>query len=166
MQVFNLDYSINSIDCILELIKDKMLLSKKVFMLIFSVFLSGFILAQDDTTVYTYVDQMPEFPGGDTALYTYLAKNIEYPSKALDNDIQGRVIIEFIIRNDGSVSDVTVSKGIGYGCDEEAVRVVKSMPRWKPGSQNGKSVNVTYRIPVKYTIHNHRDKKKKSARSK
>jgi protein TonB len=143
-----------------------MLVSKKVFMLIFSVFLSGLMMAQDDTTVYTYVEQMPEFPGGDTALNAYLAKNIEYPAKALDNDIQGRVIIEFIIRSDGSVSDVTVSKGIGYGCDEEAVRVVKSMPRWKPGSQNGKPVNVIYRIPVKYTIHNQREKKKKSARSK
>lgn len=107
---------------------------------------------QEDNQVYTYVEQMPEFPGGEAKLLKYLADNIKYPPMASENDIQGRVIIEFVVGADGKIKDAKVAKGIGFGCDEEALRVVKSMPPWNPGKQNGRSVNVNYRVPVKFTL--------------
>jgi protein TonB len=110
-------------------------------------------VVKEDNTVYTYVEQMPAFPGGDDALNAYLSKNINYPQIAQDNDVQGRVIVEFIVGPDGKIRDAHVSKGIGFGCDEEALRVVKTMPAWTPGKQNGRPVNVNYRVPVKFTLH-------------
>jgi protein TonB len=109
-------------------------------------------VVKEDNTVYTYVEQMPSFPGGEEALNAYLAKNINYPPMAMENEIQGRVIIEFVVGKDGKIRDAKKIKGIGFGCDEEALRVVNSMPPWTPGKQNGGPVNVTYRVPVKFTL--------------
>ena len=103
-------------------------------------------------SVYNIVEQMPEFLGGTNALLKYVANNIHYPEKAKDAGIEGRVFIGFVIRKDGSVSDVKVMKGIGGGCDEEAVRVINSMPKWTPGRQKGEPVNVNYSMPINFKL--------------
>lgn len=106
----------------------------------------------DEQQIFTVVESMPEFPGGMGALMKYLAENIKYPDLAKESGIQGRVFINFVVEPDGSISNVKVLRGIGGGCDEEAVRVVKSMPNWKPGKQRGKPVRVSYNLPVKFTL--------------
>ncbi len=107
---------------------------------------------EDDTKVFSFVEQNPSFPGGEDALREYLAKNIKYPAIARDNGIEGRVVLSFQVDKNGRIKDVTVRKGIGGGCDEEAMRVVRNMPEWKPGKQNGKSVNVLYTLPVNFKL--------------
>ncbi len=102
--------------------------------------------------IFTVVESMPEFPGGMGALMTYLAKHIKYPPLAKESGIQGKVFINFVVEPDGSISNVKVLRGIGGGCDEEAVRVVKNMPKWKPGMQRGKPVRVSFNLPVKFTL--------------
>lgn len=106
----------------------------------------------DEQQVFISVEQMPEFPGGNEELFKYLAQKISYPPLAKENGISGKVYVQFVIDNGGTVKDVKVVRGIGGGCDEEAVRVVKAMPAWKPGKQNGKSVNVQYSLPIKFTL--------------
>lgn len=97
-------------------------------------------------------EHMPEFPGGERALFEFLGKNIKYPAMARDAGIKGRVYIEFVVGKDGSVSSAKILRGIGGGCDEEAERVVKMMPNWKPGRQAGKKVSVIYRLPVNFRL--------------
>ena len=106
----------------------------------------------DESEVYMIVDQMPEFPSGDKGLYQFIADNIKYPAEAKEEGIKGRVFVNFIVEPDGSVSDIRVLRGIGGGCDEEAVRVVKSMPRFKPGMQGGDAVRVSYTVPVNFKL--------------
>lgn len=95
------------------------------------------------------VEQMPE-PGFD--VNAYLHKNINYPDLAFKNNIQGRVIMQFIVEEDGCLSDFTVMQGIGYGCDEEAIRVIKKMPKWTPGKQNGHPTRVYYMLPITFVL--------------
>lgn len=102
--------------------------------------------------IFVIVESMPEYPGGIAALYQYINEQIKYPATAKEIGIQGRVFVTFVIETDGSVSSVEVLRGIGGGCDEEAVRVVQSMPRWKPGKQRGIPVRVRYNLPVKFTL--------------
>jgi protein TonB len=102
--------------------------------------------------VFTIVEQMPSFPGGDQKMYEYLGKNIKYPQIARESGIQGRVFVNFVVEPDGSVSNVKVLRGIGGGCDEEAMRVVKGMPKWTPGKQRGKAVRVSYTLPVVFKL--------------
>ena len=102
--------------------------------------------------IYHSVEQMPQFPGGDKELMKYLRDNMQYPQAALENNIQGRVIVQFVVGKDGSVSDVQVLAGLDRLCDREAVRVVESMPKWIPGKHNGVSVPVYYRVPVTFKI--------------
>ena len=102
--------------------------------------------------VFTIVEQMPSFPGGDQKMYQYLGNNIKYPQVARETGIQGRVFVNFVVEPDGSVSNVKVLRGIGGGCDEEAMRVVKSMPKWTPGKQRGKAVRVSYTLPVVFKL--------------
>ena len=104
--------------------------------------------------VFTIVEQMPSFPGGDQKMYEYLSKNIKYPQIARESGIQGRVFVNFVVEPDGSVSNVKVLRGIGGGCDEEAMRVVKAMPKWTPGKQRGKAVRVSYTLPVVFKLQN------------
>lgn len=106
----------------------------------------------EETQIFMVVESMPEFPGGETALYKFLAENIKYPQMAKESGIQGRVFVTFVVERDGKVTDVRVLRGIGGGCDEEAIRVVKNMPKWAPGKQRGKSVRVQYNLPVKFTL--------------
>lgn len=101
--------------------------------------------------IFTIAEEMPSFPGGDAALMKYLGKNTKYPAIAKDAGIQGTVYVTFVLNEDGSVTDVKVLRSIGGGCDEEAIRVVKSMPKWQPGKQNGKNVKVQYNLPIRFT---------------
>ena len=107
---------------------------------------------EDRPGVYMIVEQMPEFPGGDKELYQFIADNLKYPAEAKEKGIKGRVFVNFIVEPDGSVSDIRVLRGIGGGCDEEAVRIVESMPKFKPGMQNGEAVRVSYTVPVNFKL--------------
>jgi protein TonB len=102
--------------------------------------------------IFEFVEQMPEFPGGDDALSAYLSKNIKYPKQANEQGISGRVVINFVVNENGDIADVKVARGIGCGCDEEAMRVVRSMPNWRPGKQNGKAVRVSYSLPITFEL--------------
>lgn len=102
--------------------------------------------------VFTVVEEQPEFPGGTKALLNYLSKNIKYPTIAQENGIQGRVVLSFIVRKDGSVSDIEIVRGVDPVLDQEAVRVVEAMPKWKPGKQKGVVVNVKYVLPVMFRL--------------
>lgn len=106
----------------------------------------------EEQQIFMVVDLMPEFPGGEANLNKYLAENIINPQMAKENGIQGRVFVTFVVERDGSVTDVRVLRGIGGGCDEEAVRVVKGMPKWTPGKYGGEAVRVQYNLPVKFTL--------------
>ena len=107
-----------------------------------------------DNTPVKVPEVKPEFPGGLTAMYAFLSSIIRYPDMAMQTGIQGVVYIGFIVERDGSITDVEVLRGIGGGCDEEAVRVVKSMPNWNPGMQFNRKVRVSYNIPVRFTLKN------------
>ncbi|MFC3813104.1 energy transducer TonB [Lacihabitans lacunae] len=102
--------------------------------------------------IFTAVEQNPEFPGGTSEMYKYLGQNIKYPAAAQRANVSGRVFVKFVVEKDGSIGKVEVLKGIGFGCDEEAIRVIKSMPKWNPGRQNGKNVRVFYNMPVVYKL--------------
>ena len=102
--------------------------------------------------IFTIVEKRPEFPGGHAAMYEYLSKNLRYPVMAKRMGIEGRVFVQFVISKDGSISHVETIKGIGSGCDEEAERVIKSMPAWSPGKQRGKAVKVQMIIPVYFKL--------------
>jgi TonB family protein len=102
--------------------------------------------------VYTIVEQMPLYPGGDNERNRLLATNIVYPELATKNGIQGTVYVQFVIDTEGSVTNVKVLQGIGGGCDEESVRVVNLMPKWNPGKQKGKAVNVLFNMPIYFRL--------------
>ncbi|MBO7129326.1 MAG: TonB family protein [Prevotella sp.] len=106
----------------------------------------------EDTNVYDQVEQMPQFPGGQAALIQYLAKNIKYPVAAEENGIQGKVVVSFIVERDGTISNVKIAKSVDPSLDREALRVVKSMPRWQPGKQKGANVRVKYTAPVNFSL--------------
>lgn len=105
-----------------------------------------------DTNIYSVVEIMPSFPGGDDARIHFLATNMIYPKAAKEKGIQGTVYITFVVEKDGSVSDVSVLRGIGGGCDEEAVRIVKQLPKWTPAYQNGKPVRVQFFMPIRFSL--------------
>ena len=107
--------------------------------------------ATDDET-FQIVEKMPEFPGGEKALLNFIAENVVYPQSAKDKNISGRVFVTFVVEKDGSVSDVKLLRGIGKECDEEAMRVVKAMPKWKPGMNEGKPVRVSYALPIHFRL--------------
>ncbi|HKK09376.1 MAG TPA: energy transducer TonB, partial [Bacteroidales bacterium] len=97
--------------------------------------------------IFIVVEDQPQFPGGEKARMKYLANNIDYPQLARESGIQGTVYVTFVVEKDGSVTDVRVLRGIGGGCDQEAIEVVKNMPKWKPGKQRGKPVRVQFNMP-------------------
>ncbi|MBC8319584.1 MAG: M56 family metallopeptidase [Bacteroidetes bacterium] len=109
-------------------------------------------IISDDPDVFTVVEQMPEYSGGMDELITYLSNNIKYPIEAKEKGIQGKVFVSFIVDTDGGVIKAKVIRGIGGGCDEEAVRVVSSMPNWIPGKQRGELVKVSYNIPINFVL--------------
>lgn len=107
---------------------------------------------EEENKVFDIVEQQPLFPGGPAALMKYLSENTKYPVVAQENGVQGRVTVQFVVEKDGSISDVHVLRGVDPSLDKEAVRVVKSMPRWTPGKQNGITVRVNYRVPVLFRL--------------
>ena len=108
---------------------------------------------EEEEVVFVVVETMPEFPGGQQALFKYLSENVKYPVIAQENGIQGRVICQFVVNKDGSIVDVEVVRSGGdASLDKEAVRVIKSMPKWKPGKQRGKVVRVKYTVPVNFRL--------------
>ncbi|MBD1394019.1 M56 family metallopeptidase [Mucilaginibacter glaciei] len=106
----------------------------------------------DKGKVYTAVDHLPGFIGGDNAFGQYLGRNIRYPKDAREKNIQGRVIAKFIVEPDGKLTNIRIVRGIGYGCDEETIRVLNLSPKWKPGTQKGKAVRVEYAVPVQFAL--------------
>ena len=106
----------------------------------------------EETKIFTVVEQMPLFPGGDAALMGYLRDNIHYPTVAAENGVQGRVVVGFVVERDGSITDVNVLRSVDPSLDREAMRVVKSMPKWTPGKQNGSTVRVKYQVPVTFRL--------------
>ncbi|RCR69165.1 TonB family protein [Larkinella punicea] len=109
---------------------------------------------QDKEGIFTVVEKNPEFPGGMQALSDFIAKNMQYPEAARRAHVSGKVFVRFVINTDGSFQDVQILKGIGFGADEETIRIIKAMPRWKPGTQDGKPVRVRYNLPIKFDLEN------------
>lgn len=108
---------------------------------------------EEEEVVFVVVETMPEFPGGQQALFKYLSENVKYPVIAQENGIQGRVICQFVVNKDGAIVDVEVVRSGGDpSLDKEAVRVIKSMPKWNPGKQRGKAVRVKYTVPVNFRL--------------
>ncbi len=107
---------------------------------------------EEEAQIFTVVESMPGFPGGDVARMKYLRDNMKYPQMARESGIQGKVFVTFVVEKDGKVTDVRVLRGIGGGCDEEAIRVVKSMPKWNPGKQRGKPVRVQFNLPIIFKL--------------
>ena len=108
---------------------------------------------EEEEVIFVVVETMPEFPGGQQALFKYLSENVKYPVIAQENGIQGRVICQFVVNRDGSIVDVEVVRSGGDpSLDKEAIRVIKSMPKWKAGQQRGKPVRVKYTLPVNFKL--------------
>lgn len=104
--------------------------------------------------VFTHVEQMPKFPGGDAELYKFISKNLNYPAMAIENNVQGRVVVQFVVTKDGSIGNVKVVRSVDRDLDNEAIRVCKKLPKFIPGKQNGQPVNVWYTLPVTFKLQN------------
>ncbi len=141
----------------------------KNFLLILILLSGSFIQAQTDSVVvdqpvqdppivgsenYNVVEQMPEFPGGQDAMMKFISKNLRYPENAVENNVEGKVVVKFIVNTQGAIRDIEVISKIkyGYGLEEEAIRVLKIMPRWTPGKLNGKPVNVYFSLPISFRL--------------
>ena len=109
-------------------------------------------ISEDDTQIYVGVEIQPQFPGGEVELMKYIKDNLRYPVVAIENNIEGRVTLRFVVNKKGEVSNVEILRGLDPACDKEAIRVVQSMPKWVPGKQNGVSVNVYYTLPISYKL--------------
>ena len=107
---------------------------------------------ENNEAIFSVVENEPEFPGGVEALYKFISKNVVYPKKALKDGIEGKVVVEFVIEANGSVTNVKVFKSVNPDLDKEAVRVVSMMPKWKPGSLGGKNVRSRFRIPINFQL--------------
>lgn len=109
---------------------------------------------EEEPQVFFIVEDMPEFPGGEIALRKYIAENVRYPEMAKENDIQGTVYVRFVVDEQGKVGNVEVLRGVDPLLDKEAIRVVQSLPKWKPGKQRGKAVKVSHSVPIKFALQN------------
>ncbi|MEZ5107205.1 MAG: energy transducer TonB [Draconibacterium sp.] len=107
---------------------------------------------EEEAEVFFIVEEMPEFPGGEPALRNWLASQVKYPVIAQENGIQGKVYVTFVVGKDGSISNATVARGVDPSLDKEALRVVNNLPKWKPGKQRGKPVNVSYTVPINFVL--------------
>ena len=107
---------------------------------------------EEEAEVFFIVENMPEFPGGDVALRTYIAQNVKYPEIAKENGLSGKVFVQFVINQKGEVQDVKIARGVDPALDKEAIRVVQGLPKWKPGSQRGKQVRVSYTVPINFQL--------------
>ena len=105
-----------------------------------------------EDVIYSLVNQSPKYPGGDAGLFQWLRQHIKYPRIARENNIEGKVYVGFVVETDGSITNVDVKRGIGSGCNDEAVRVISSMPKWTPGFKDGKAVRVAYTLPIIFKL--------------
>mgnify|MGYP000625083876 CR=1 FL=1 len=127
----------------------------------YSIEREGYRIGDDDVAVppapkvekiFSVVEQMPQFPGGETKLYEFISKKMKYPSQAKESGVQGKVYVQFVVNTKGEITNAKVIRGIGSGCDQEALRIVKMMPKWKPGIQRGKPVNVKFILPFNFSL--------------
>ncbi len=127
---------------------------KKLFLIVFFMaFVSVNAYSQSkeqDDAVYSVVSEQPSFPGGMQEMMKFISENRKYPAEAKAKDIHGKVIVAFVVERDGSLSNIEILRPLGSGCDEEAIRLIKSMPKWTPGKQNGKAVRVSFKLPVTF----------------
>ena len=142
---------------IVEVIKKEEIINKPILIVSNEVDIDIIIEVENEQepiveTVFDVVEEMPEFVGGIGKLYEYLGNNINYPEQAKDFSIQGKVFVQFVVWKDGTIKDVKVVKGSHNLLNKEALRVIKSMPNWKPGKQRGKSVNARFTLPIKFRI--------------
>lgn len=119
--------------------------------LLFS-FMTSTAQTKKNNMVYDVVEVMPQYPGGQIAMLKYIMQNIKYPKQIMEEGIQGRVTVSFIVEKDGRVSNVRLLRSVQPSLDKEAIRVVKSMPKWTPGKQNGKPVRVRFNLPVMFKL--------------
>lgn len=131
---------------------------KSLLLLLWLSLYSGFLFSQeqvidpDETVEFYVIEEKPEFPGGQDALLKHIAKNTVYPDSARDNGIQGKVFISFVINKEGYVTKVKTVRSVHPILDNEAIRVIESLPKWKPGKQRGQYVNVNFIIPINFTL--------------
>ena len=109
------------------------------------------VVSQSNQNVYDQVEEMPEFPGGMPAMIDFLQTNLQYPKDAIKQKVEGRVMVMFVVETDGSISNVRVARKVFPSLDKEAVRVVKAMPKWKPGKEKGRPVRVNFTLPVVFS---------------
>lgn len=109
-------------------------------------------LEETEAEPFMYVEQMPSFPGGQEAMYMFVYNKLEYPAIAKENGISGQVIVQFVVSKEGEIQKAKVVRGIGGGCNEEALRIVNSMPKWNPAMHNGRTVPVTFTLPIKFAL--------------
>lgn len=130
-------------------------MKKLILLVAVAIFCGTSAMAQsvvEDDEIFVVVENSPEFPGGNDSLYAYIGRNIKYPETAKKEKIQGRVFVTFVIEKDGQVSSAKILRDIGGGCGEEAIRVVKNMPKWKPGTQRGNPVRVQFNLPIMFQL--------------
>ncbi len=130
---------------------------KRLFMLILSLVVFQVVYSQTGVTgpdepAAGICEKFPEFPGGIDSLQSFLIQNTNYPKVAIEKNVQGTVMVEFVVEKDGSISNVVVKESLSPECDNEAVRVVKSMPRWMPGESKGEKVRVYYNLPFRFAL--------------
>jgi TonB family protein len=131
---------------------------KKPYYIFLWIFLGSLVQLQAQNnesakdSIYSVVEEIPQYPGGTEAMLQYLKSNIQYPQKAIENGFEGNVFVNFVVEKDGSISQVKTLRGIGGGCNEEAERVVKTMPAWKPGKVKGEAVRTQFTIPIRFDL--------------
>lgn len=127
---------------------------RSIILLTVALFFCSFthVSAQDEEPIFVIVDQMPEFKSGPSGLGTFIRSNLSYPREALDEKKEGIVIASFVVEKNGNISNISIVRGLGYGCDEEVLRLMKMMPKWKPGKKDGKAVRVKLNIPIEFKL--------------
>ncbi len=133
------------------------IISAVLFSLLFCI--SALAQLPDIKNAAVYVEQMPLFPGGQDSLISFLVHNINYPAKAIADSLEGKVGAKFIVNTNGSISDIEILYDIGGGCGDEVIRVIKMMPKWNAGKQNGRTVAVYYNLPVAFYFDDYKKKK-------
>ncbi|MFW6019813.1 MAG: energy transducer TonB [Bacteroidales bacterium] len=124
------------------------------------------VQAQDEEEIFSVVEDAPQFPGGEKARVNFIKDNLEYPESARKNNVEGTIYITFVVEQDGSISEVELLRGIEESCNKEALKVVKSMPKWRPGKQRGKAVRVRFNMPIRFKLEDQKTDESKKSKEK